>query len=61
MVISAYSPLQWLNQIVPVADIASDNSLAGGESASDVLSLTANRRLYIATPVNSTLGPIYGR
>jgi len=39
MVISCYSPLQWLNQAVPIGDIASDNSVTGGESASDVLGL----------------------
>ena len=37
--IAAYSPLQWLNQIVPIGDIASDNSVSGGESASDTKSL----------------------
>jgi len=39
MAVSVYTPLQWLNQIVPVGDIATDNAVAGGESASDVLSL----------------------
>ena len=39
MSIGVYSPLQWLNQIVPVGDIITDNSVAGGESASDVQSL----------------------
>jgi hypothetical protein len=39
MAISAYTPLQWLNQAVPVGDIASDNAVSGGENASDVLSL----------------------
>jgi hypothetical protein len=58
MVISAYSPLQWLNQSYVVADIASDNSLAGGESASDVLSLQQIDD-YIATPVNSTLTDLW--
>ena len=37
--IATYSPLQWLNQIVPIGDIASDNSVSGGESASDTRSL----------------------
>ena len=37
--VAAYSPLQWLNQIVPIGDIASDNSVSGGESASDTKSL----------------------
>ncbi len=39
MEVSVYSPLQWLNQAVPIADIASDNSVSGGENASDVLGL----------------------
>ena len=38
LAVSVYTPLQWLNQIVQVGDIASDNSVAGGENASDVLS-----------------------
>ncbi|MFZ1262570.1 MAG: hypothetical protein WAT34_03595, partial [Chitinophagaceae bacterium] len=39
MAVSVYTPIQWLNQSVPVGDIASDNSVSGGENASDVLSL----------------------
>lgn len=39
MAVSTYSPIQWLNQAVPIGDIASDNSVSGGESASDVLGL----------------------
>ncbi|MFY8003646.1 MAG: hypothetical protein ACOVNR_02340, partial [Chitinophagaceae bacterium] len=38
MAISTYTPLQWINQVVPVGEIASDNAVSGGESASDVLS-----------------------
>jgi tetratricopeptide (TPR) repeat protein len=52
--ISVYSPLQWLNQSVVIGDIASDNSVAGGESASDVLPLQQIDD-YTLTPVNSTL------
>lgn len=37
MGVSVYTPLQWLNQTVPVADIASDNSVTGGENSNDVL------------------------
>jgi hypothetical protein len=37
--VATYAPLQWLNQIVPIGDIASDNSVSGGESASDTRSL----------------------
>jgi starch-binding outer membrane protein, SusD/RagB family len=39
MAASCYSPLQWQNQLVVVGDIASDNSVAGGENAADVLNL----------------------
>lgn len=58
MEISVYTPLQWLNQMVPVGDIASDNSVAGGESASDVLSLQQIDD-YTLTPVNSTLTELW--
>jgi hypothetical protein len=39
MLVSVYTPLQWINQVVPVGDIATDNAVSGGENASDVLSL----------------------
>ena len=39
MAVSCYTPTQWLNQIVVIGDIASDNAVAGGENASDVLTL----------------------
>ncbi len=55
---SVYTPLQWLNQVVPIGDIASDNAAAGGESASDVLDLQQIDD-YTLTPVNSTLANIW--
>jgi tetratricopeptide (TPR) repeat protein len=58
MTISVYSPLQWLNQEVPVGDIASDNAVTGGESASDVLSLQQIDD-YTHTAVNSTLTELW--
>lgn len=58
MVISAYSPLQWLNQEYVVADIASDNSVAGGESASDVLPLQQIDD-FTNTSVNSTMADLW--
>ncbi len=58
MAISVYTPLQWLNQSVPVGDIASDNSVSGGENASDVLSLQQIDD-YTHTPVNSTLTELW--
>lgn len=58
MAISVYSPLQWLNQAVVVGDIASDNSVAGGENASDVLALQQIDD-FTLTPVNSTLEDLW--
>jgi hypothetical protein len=58
MAISVYTPLQWLNQVVPVGEIASDNAVSGGENASDVLSLQQIDD-YTLTPVNSTLTEIW--
>jgi hypothetical protein len=55
---SVYSPLEWLNQMQPIGDIASDNSVAGGESASDVLPLQQIDD-YTLTPVNSTLSDLF--
>lgn len=39
MAVSCYSPLQWLNQLVVVGDVAADNAVAGGENASDVANI----------------------
>lgn len=58
MAVSVYSPLQWINQVVPIGDIASDNAVSGGENASDVLSLQQIDD-YTHTPVNSTLTDIW--
>ena len=58
MEVSVYTPLQWLNQVVPIGDIASDNAVAGGESASDVLDLQQIDD-YTLTPVNGTLTQIW--
>jgi hypothetical protein len=54
MAISVYTPLQWLNQAVPIGDIASDNAVSGGENASDVLPLQQIDD-YTHTPVNNQL------
>lgn len=56
--VSAYSPLQWLNQVVVIGDIASDNSVAGGENASDVLPLQQIDD-YTLTSVNATLADLW--
>ncbi len=58
MAVGVYSPLQWLNQVVPIGDIASDNSVTGGEGASDVLSLQQIDD-FTHYPINSTLADIW--
>ncbi|MBS1661035.1 MAG: RagB/SusD family nutrient uptake outer membrane protein [Bacteroidetes bacterium] len=58
MEVSVYTPLQWLNQVVPIGDIASDNAVAGGESASDVLDLQQIDD-FTLTPVNGTLTQLW--
>lgn len=58
MVVSAYSPLQWLNQAVPVGDIASDNAVAGGENSTDVASLQQMDEYTLAAN-NSTLTDLW--
>lgn len=58
MEISVYTPLQWLNQVVPIGEIASDNAVSGGESASDVLDLQQIDD-FTVNPVNGTLSFIW--
>ena len=58
MAVSVYTPLQWINQVVPIGDIASDNAVSGGENASDVLALQQIDD-YTHSPVNSTLADIW--
>jgi starch-binding outer membrane protein, SusD/RagB family len=58
MAVSVYTPLQWLNQEVPIGDIASDNAVSGGENASDVLPLQQIDD-YTHTSVNSTLTDLW--
>jgi hypothetical protein len=58
MAVSTYSPIQWLNQAVPIGDIASDNAVSGGESASDVLGLQQMDD-YTITTNNSYLTEIW--
>ena len=56
--VGTYAPLQWLNQVVPVGDIISDNSVTGGESASDVLSLQQINN-FTHTPINGTIADLW--
>lgn len=58
LAVGVYSPLQWLNQVVPVSDIASDDAVSGGESAADVLSLQQIDD-FTYYPVNSTLADLW--
>lgn len=58
MAVSVYTPLQWLNQMVPVGDIASDNSASGGDGASDVLPFQQIDD-YTHTPVNDIITDLW--
>jgi hypothetical protein len=58
MEISVYSPLQWLNQIIPLGEVGSDDAVAGGESASDVLDLQQIDQFKV-TPTNGTIANIW--
>ena len=58
MAISVYTPMQWLNQVVPIGDIASDDAVSGGENASDVLPLQQIDD-YTHKQVNSVLKTIW--
>jgi starch-binding outer membrane protein, SusD/RagB family len=58
MAVSVYTPTQWLNQVVPIGDIATDNAVTGGEAASDVVPLQQIDD-YTHTPVNSVLSEIW--
>ncbi len=39
MAISCYSPMQWMNQLVVIGDMATDNAVTGNESASSTVDL----------------------
>lgn len=56
--IGAYDPLQWGYLRIQIGDIASDNSVAGGESATDVLGLQ-EIDLMTHYPVNDNLRTIW--
>ena len=56
--IGTYDPLQWLYLNVLIGDIASDNSLCGGESATDVIGLQQIDD-YTHYPANDNLKSIW--
>ncbi len=58
MVVGVYSPLTWLNQMVLIGDVITDNSVSGGESASDQLSIQQIDD-FTYTPVNSALADLW--
>ncbi|MFD1017433.1 RagB/SusD family nutrient uptake outer membrane protein [Winogradskyella rapida] len=58
MAVSCYTPTQWLNGVIVLGDIASDNAVAGGENASDVVSLQQIDNYLILTN-NSTLEDLW--
>jgi hypothetical protein len=60
MAVSCYTPSQWLNQVMIIGDLASDNSVAGGENASDVLAFqNIDDYDYQLLANNSTLEDIW--
>lgn len=58
MGVGVYSPLTWLNQAALIGDVITDNSVSGGESASDQLSIQQIDD-FTYTPVNSTLADLW--
>ena len=54
MVVGVYTPLQWLYANPVIGDVASDNSVAGGENATDILGLQQIDD-YTTNPNNSYL------
>lgn len=56
--VGVYAPLQWLNQVVPVGDIISDNAVTGGENATDALSLQQINN-FTHTAVNGTTADLW--
>ncbi|MGV6846129.1 MAG: RagB/SusD family nutrient uptake outer membrane protein [Lutibacter sp.] len=57
-VVGVYDPLQWTYLNVLIGDIASENSLSGGESATDVIGIQDIDNMNI-TPVNDNLTSIW--
>ena len=59
MAVSTYTPMQWMaTYMVMIGDIASDNSVSGGENASDVLSFQQIDD-YTHTPINANLTEVW--
>lgn len=59
MAVSTYTPAQWMaTYMVVIGDIASDNSVSGGENASDVLSFQQIDD-YTHTPINANLTEVW--
>jgi len=57
-VVGTYDPIQWTYLNVLIGDIASDNSLSGGESATDVIGLQQIDNMT-QTPNNDNLTSIW--
>lgn len=58
MAVGCYSPLTWLNQLTLVGDVITENSVTGGESASDQLALQQIDN-FTYTSVNSTIADLW--
>ncbi len=58
MGVACYSPLTWLNQLVLIGDVITENSVTGGESASDQLALQQIDD-FTFTSVNSSIADLW--
>lgn len=58
MAISTYTPMQWMTYMTMIGDIATNNSVSGGENASDVLSFQQIDD-YTHTPINANLTEVW--
>jgi len=58
MAISTYTPIQWMTYMTMIGDIATNNSVSGGENASDVLSFQQIDD-YTHTPINANLTEVW--
>lgn len=58
MTVSAYTPVQWMTYMVMIGDIATNNSVSGGENASDVLSFQQIDD-YTHTPINANITEVW--
>lgn len=58
LLVGCYTPLQWMWNVPMIGDIASDNAMCGGESATDDVGLQQIHNFQIV-PNNSVLAEIW--